>query len=155
MIRFKLGFLLVFLLTALAAQAAVPRLVSLDRDFGLPGEELVVNGENLDHRSVTKLFLTVGGKDHLVEIKEQDAGSIRFTLPAKIDLGRYNLMIQTGGPNPSLLEQPISCQVVNEEEAKELAALEAEGDQELEVIEPEPELVEGEEGKKKKKKKKK
>jgi len=146
--KWNLHLLLMFLLTAFVAQAAAPRLNPMDHDFGLPGDELVVTGENLDSRSVTKLFLTVGGKDHEVDIKEQADESIRFAIPAKIELGRYNLMVQTGGPNPTLLEQPVSCQVVTEEEARELKALESK-EEKLVIIEQEPEPAEGEKSKKK------
>ena len=56
------------------------------------------------------------GKDYEVTIKEQTSDSIRFTIPEKVELGSYNLMIQTGGVTPTLLEQPVRCTVENEEE---------------------------------------
>ena len=57
-------------------------------------------------------------------------------IPADLALGRYNLTVQTGGPSPAILVQPIFCSVVDEEGAKKMA----EGqDQEVEIIEQEPE----------------
>ena len=131
----NLRLLCVFLLAALGAWAAVPRVTSVEPTFGTNGEELLVNGQNLDALTVTKLFLTASGKDHEVEIKEQTSDTIRFVIPADLALGRYNLTVQTGGPAPAILVQPISCSVVDEEGAKKMA----EGqNQEVEIIEQEP-----------------
>ena len=112
-------FCTVFFLTAALAYAVSPRLTSVEPNAGKPGDELVTNGQNLGSPNVTKLYLTAGGKDHPVTIKEQTSDSIRFTIPEKIDLGSYNLMVETGGANPTLLEQPIRCTVENEEMARE------------------------------------
>lgn len=131
----SLRFLCLFLLAALVAWAAVPRVTSVEPTFGKNGEELLVNGQNLDALTVTKLFLTASGEDHEVEIKEQSSDSIRFVIPPDLALGRYNLTVQTGGAAPAILVQPISCSVVDEEGAKRMA----EGqDQEVEIVEQEP-----------------
>ena len=134
------------LLCAVLALGAVPRLTSVEPGGGPPGAELVAIGQNLDAKTVVKLFLTTGTKDHRVKIEEQGAESIRFTIPAKVPPGQYRLMLQTGGASPALLEQPISCKVLAEGEQ-----FEAEGEQELEVIDLQAEQ-EAEEAKKKKKK---
>lgn len=128
-----------FLLAAFVAWAAVPRVSSVEPPFGKNGEELVVNGENLDKATVTKMFLTASGEDHEVEIKEQTAGTIRFQIPAKLALGSYNVTVQTGGETPAILEQPVSCSVVDEEGKRKMA--ESQGKQEVEIVEqtPEPE----------------
>ena len=110
-----------FFLAAALAYAAAPRLISVAPDAGKPGDELVVSGQNLDSSNVTKLFLTAGGKDHQVKIKEQTSDSIRFTIPEKIEFGSYNLMILTGGATPTLYEQPVRCTVENEEMARKRA----------------------------------
>ena len=136
MLHANLRVLCVFLLAALIAWAAVPRVTSVEPTFGKNGEELVVQGQNLDAVTVTKLFLTSSGKDHEVEIKEQTTETIRFVIPADLALGRYNLTVQTGGPSPSILVQPISCSVVDEEGAKRMAESQ---DQEVEIIEQQPE----------------
>jgi hypothetical protein len=146
----NLRLLLMIFVGTVVVQAAVPRLVSLQKDYGQAGQELVVDGENLDSRSVAKMFLSREGKDNEVEMKEQSDQSIRFTLPAGLALGRYNLTIQTAGPNPSILEQPLSCEIVDEEGAREMDKLAAESNEELVVIEPEPEEPTDPKGKKKK-----
>ena len=135
MLNSNLRLLCLFLLAALIAWAAVPRITSVEPTFGKNGEELLVNGQNLDGKTVTNLFLTASGKDFEVEIKEQTPETIRFVIPADLALGRYNLTVQTGGPAPAILVQPISCSVVDEEGAKKMA----EGlNQELEIVEQQP-----------------
>ena len=125
-------------------------MTSVKPSGGHAGDKLVVNGENLGSDSVTHLFLTDGTKDHRVEMEEQNAESILFAVPAKVKPGYYRLMVQTAGRTPTLLEQPISCQVLAEGEE-----LIEEEEVELEIIEQEEEPLPGEEKKKKKKKKKK
>ena len=121
-------FSTVFFLAAALAYAAVPRLISV-----APGDELVASGQNLDSSNVTKLFLTAGGKDHQVKIKEQTSDSIRFTIPEKIEFGSYSLMIQTGGATPTLYEQPVRCTVENEEMARQRAEEDAAFEEEAET----------------------
>jgi len=126
-----------FLLAAFVAWAAVPRVTSVEPPFGKNGEELVVNGENLDKTSVVKMFLTSGGEDHEVEIREQTADTIRFQIPSGLALGRYNVTLQTGGAAPAILEQPIACSVVDDEGKRQMA--ENRGKQEVEIVEQAPE----------------
>ena len=114
-------FCAVFFLAATLVYGAATRLISVEPNAGKPGDELVVSGQNLDSSNVTNLFLTAGGKDYEVQIKEQTSDSIRFTIPEKVKLGAYNLMIQTGGATPTLLEQPVRCTVENEEMARKRA----------------------------------
>ncbi len=118
-------FCTMFFLAVAFSYAASPRLTSVEPNAGKPGDELLISGQNLGSSDVTKLFLTAGGKDHEVKIKEQTSDSIRFTIPEKVEFGSYNLMIQTGGATPTLLEQPIRCTVENEEMARERAEEEA------------------------------
>ena len=126
-------FSTVFFLAAALAYAAVPRLISVAPDAGKPGDELVASGQNLDSSNVTKLFLTAGGKDHQVKIKEQTSDSIRFIIPEKIEFGSYNLMILTGGATPTLYEQPVRCTVENEEMARQRAEEDAAFEEEAET----------------------
>jgi hypothetical protein len=126
-----------FLLAALAAWAAVPRVTSVEPPFGTHGEELVVNGENLGNATVVKMFLTASGEDHEVDMKEQTGETIRFQIPADLALGRYNVTLQTGGESPAILEQPVACSVVDEEGKRKMA--ESRGKQEVEIIEQAPE----------------
>ncbi len=125
-------FCTVFFLAVALSSAAAPRLISVKPNAGKPGDELVISGQNLGSSNVTKLFLTAGGKDHAVKIKEQTSDSIRFTIPAKVEVGSYNLMIQTGGATPTLLEQPVRCTVENEEMARKRAEEEAAFQKQLE-----------------------
>ena len=108
MTKFASRYLLLAALAASIALAAAPMLSSVEPDSGKPGDEAVVKGENLDKANVVKLFLTDGTNDHPVEIKEQTADTIRFTIPANIKPGRYNLMFQTA---TALLEQPFAYTV--------------------------------------------
>ena len=77
--------------------------------------------ESVHNSGVTKLFLAAGGKDHEVKLKEQTSDSIRFTILAEVEVGSYNLMIQTGGATPTLPEQPLRCTVENEDMARKRA----------------------------------
>ena len=123
-------------LSAALVSAAVPRLMSVEPEAVEPGDQVTTNGSNVDSANVTKLFLTAGGKDIQVKIDEQTADSIKFTVPADVELGRYNLMVQTGGATPALMEQPVICEVDSaegiEKRAKELEEF-------LADPEPEPE----------------
>jgi hypothetical protein len=108
MTKFASRFLLIAALVASIAIAAAPTLSSVEPDSGKPGDEAALTGENLDKANVIKLFLTDGTNDHVVEVKEQTAELIRFTVPANIKPGRYNLMFQTA---TALLEQPFAYTV--------------------------------------------
>ncbi len=127
-------FSAVFFLAVTLAYGAAPRLTSVEPTTGRPGDELVASGQNLDSENVTNLFFTAGGKDFEVEIKEQKSDSIRFTIPEKIELGSYNLMVQTGGATPALMEQPVRCTVENEEMERERLEEEAALQKELEEV---------------------
>ena len=123
-------------MTALLASAAIPRLLSIEPEAVKPGGQATASGSNVDSVTVLKLFLTAGGKDIEVKIDEQSADSITFTVPDSVVLGRYNLLIQTGGNTPALMEQPVVCEVDSaeglEKRKKELEDL-------LADPEPEPE----------------
>ncbi len=100
--------------SAAVAFAAFPRMISVEPAAAKPGDHVVVSGQNLEAENVVKLFLTAGGSDHEVAIVEQGADSIRFTIPSSAPLGSYNLMVQTGGEQPSLVEQPVRLEVADE-----------------------------------------
>lgn len=108
MVKFASRCFVIAALAASIAFAAAPMLSSVEPDSGRPGDEAVAKGENLDKVTVVKVFLTDGTNDHPVEIKEQSAEMIRFTIPANIKPGRYNLMFQTA---TALLEQPYAYTV--------------------------------------------
>ena len=126
-----------FLLAALVVWAAVPRVISVEPPFGKNGDELVVNGQNLDKGTVTKLFLSNNDEDQEVTMREQTSETIRFVIPAGLALGQYNVTVQTGGDAPAILVQPVSCSVVDEEGARKMA--ENQKEQDVQIIEqPEP-----------------
>ena len=93
------------------AQASFPRLMSVAPDTGSAGDELTVEGENLDRATVKELYLTDGQTDWKTEIVEQSATSIRFKIPGNAKVGRFNLMVLTGGKEPRLIEQPVKVNV--------------------------------------------
>lgn len=106
--------------------AAVPRLTSVEPGAATPGDEIVASGVNLDSKTVTKLFLTAGGKDIQVKMQDQTAETIRFVVPKEAEIGTYyNLMLQTGGAAPALLEQPLGCHIDDAEGVKRRAEEEA------------------------------
>jgi hypothetical protein len=82
--------------------------------------------------------LTAGGTDHEVAIVEQSADSIRFTIPPGAPLGAYNLMVQTGGDQPSLVEQPVRLEVVDQ---AGLTALADEAKRQQEALEEQAEAA--------------
>ena len=131
--------LVALVLTSFFAWAAAPRLTSVKPSGGHAGDMLVVSGQNLGPDSVTRLFLTDGTNDHRVKMEEQKAESILFAVPDKVKPGYYRLMVQTAGKTPTLLEQPISCQVLAEDEE-----LIEEEETELEIVEQEAEPLPGE-----------
>ncbi len=134
-------YTLLFALGA-AIASAVPRLVSIEPDLAKPGDEVTTQGQDVGQSTVVKLFLTAGGKDIEVEMKEQTDDSIRFQVPADIELGAYNLMIQTGGAAPALMEQPVVCTV----ESAEGIEKRRKEEEELLKAPPEPAPAEGEPG---------
>jgi hypothetical protein len=135
--------LVALILTSLFTWAASPRVTGVKPSGGHTGDKLVVAGENLGADSVTRFFLTDGTNDHRVVMEEQKAGSILFAIPEKVEPGYYRLMLQTAGPTPALLEQPVSCQVLAADEE-----LPEEEESELEIVEPESEPLPGEKKKK-------
>lgn len=100
--------------TATIALAAFPRLVSVEPAAAKPGDAATANGQNLEAGTVTKLFLTTGSQDIELEINSQTAEAIEFTIPTETPLGTYSLMVQTGGPKPALMEQPVRLEVADE-----------------------------------------
>lgn len=101
--------------SAVLAFGAFPRLVAVEPAGCPPGGEAAAQGQNLDSETVAKLFLTAGGNDIELEIVEQSAESIRFKVPDGTAEGTYNLMVQTGGAAPALMEQPVRLQIADAE----------------------------------------
>lgn len=102
-----------------------PRVTSVEPPVAAPGGSVAVLGTDLNEVEV--LFLTVGSTDVKIEITGKTAQEIQAKLPADIAHGRYNLMLQTGGAEPALLVQPLTCEVMSEAEvAERLSQLEKE-----------------------------
>lgn len=96
---------------SLNAQAAMPRMTSVEPTNGKSGDILTVTGENLEKENVAELFLTDGKNDLKVPITEQTATSMKFRIPANAKAGRFALMILTKGKDPKLIEQPVKVTV--------------------------------------------
>ena len=88
------------------AQPALPRMTSAEPPNGKIGDVIVVTGENLEKANVSKVYLTDGKNDLVVEVIEQAATSIKFKIPAKAT-GRMAVMVLTTGKEPQLIEQPV------------------------------------------------
>ncbi len=95
----------------LFAQAASPRVDTVEPDSGKAGAVLTISGENLEKTNVPELYLTDGKNDLKVEVVEQAAKSIKFKIPAAAKPGRYSIMLLTGGKDPKYLEQPVKVAV--------------------------------------------
>ncbi len=123
--------ILLLLLTVVTLSAAVPRMTAVEPDALSPGAVAVATGVNLDKSSVEKLFLTAGGSDIELEITEQTAAKITFTVPANTAHKRYRMMFLTAGNDPAYMEQPVSVEVMDEAAAKAQAE---ESEAELEIV---------------------
>lgn len=111
----KLSFVAVFLVAAsfaAYAQQAMPRMVSVEPQNGKTGDVIAVTGENLQKDIVSKVYLTDGKTDIVVEVLDQSATGIKFKVPAKVTSGdRLALMVLTVGKDAKLIEQPVKLQI--------------------------------------------
>jgi hypothetical protein len=107
----RMRILYLFIVSAVLAFAAFPRVTSVEPDMAKPGDEATAYGSSLDE--VVKLFLTTGGQDTEVEMKGHTADEIRFAVPADLAHGAYRLTVQTGGVNAAILVQPIQIEVAD------------------------------------------
>ena len=89
----------------------VPNMTTVDPSSGKAGDVVTASGEYLDKSHVAGLYLTMGKTDVKVEIVEQAANFLRFKIPAEANPGRYHLLILMGGPDPKLLEEPVTLVV--------------------------------------------
>ena len=95
---------------ALAAQEAMPRMISVDPISAKVGDVVTVTGENLDKDNVVKVYLTDQKTDLECAITSQTATELKVKVPAKAT-GRLALMILTGGKEQKLIEQPVKLTV--------------------------------------------
>src|SRR5208283_4081687 len=110
----KLSFVVPLLVAAsfaAYAQQAMPRMTSVDPPNGKKGAVIAVTGDNLQKDLVSKVYLTDGKNDLVVEVTEQTDKSIKFKIPDKAAPGRLALMILTSGPNAKYIEQPVKVTI--------------------------------------------
>ena len=109
----KLSFVVSLLVAAsfaAYAQQATPRMISVDPPNGKKGAVVAVTGENLQKDLVSKVYLTDGKNDLIVEVTEQTDTSIKFKIPAQA-AGRLALMILTAGKDAKYIEQPVKLTI--------------------------------------------
>ena len=109
----KLSFVVSLLVAAsfaAYAQQAMPRMISVDPPNGKRGDVIAVTGENLQKDLVSKVYLTDGKNDLIVEVTGQTDTSIKFKIPAKA-AGRLALMILTTGKDAKYIEQPVKLTI--------------------------------------------
>ncbi|MBI3208675.1 MAG: IPT/TIG domain-containing protein [Candidatus Solibacter usitatus] len=94
----------------LSAQG-MARMTTVEPDKGKAGDEITVNGENLDSKGVGDIYLTDGKNDIKVQVVSQAATIIKFKIPASAKPMRYALMLVTKGPDPKMIEQPVKLTV--------------------------------------------
>ncbi len=97
--------------TVMEAQAAFPRMTTVNPTKAKIGEVLTVEGENLEKSNVAELFLTDGKNDYKMDIVEQTPKTIRFKVADKCKPGHFALMILTPGKEPKLIEQPVKVNI--------------------------------------------
>ncbi len=110
----KTGLRLLICIAALTPWALAqdsPRMKTVEPGNGKIGDELTVNGENLQTKFVKEVYLTNGKDDFKVEVTQQTADTIKLKIPVKIKPGRYSLMVLTAEKTPKLIEQPVKCTV--------------------------------------------
>ena len=109
----KLSFVVSLLVAAsfaAYAQQAMPRMISVDPPNGKRGDVVAVTGENLQKDLVSKVYLTDGKNDLIVEVTEQTDTSIKFKIPAQA-AGGLALMILTAGKDAKYIEQPVKLTI--------------------------------------------
>ena len=109
----KLSFVVSLLVAAsfaAYAQQAMPRMIAVDPPNGKKGDVITVTGENLQKDLVSKVYLTDGKNDIIVEVTEQTGTAIKFKIPGKA-AGRLALMILTSGKDAKYIEQPVKLTI--------------------------------------------
>ena len=93
------------------AYAEVPHVLTIEPKNAKPGTIVSVTGNYLDKAKVDDAFLTDHRFDLKVKVLEQTPTSIKFRVPPFIKAGRHQLLLQTTGDSPVLLEQPVYLSV--------------------------------------------
>lgn len=114
-LRQVVRLLLLVAVASISMLAQVPQMSRVTPKTAKPGDVLSVTGVSLDKTKVEDLFLTDHKFDMKVKILEQDENIIRFRVPPFAKPGRMQLLVQTGGKTPRLLEQPVYVLVEDDE----------------------------------------
>jgi uncharacterized protein with GYD domain len=93
------------------AQPPMPRMTTVNPEMGKAGDVITVAGENLEKAQVSKVYLTDGSHDVVVEVTDQAATSIKFKIPVKATAGRFSVMLLTTGKEPKLIVEPVKLTV--------------------------------------------
>lgn len=85
----------------------VPMIKAVAPDTAKAGDELTATGTHLDKALVAELYMIQGEKTIQVKIENQTEEAIKFTVPASVKPGKYQLMVLTTGDKPQYLEEPV------------------------------------------------
>lgn len=110
----KLSYLAPLLVAAclvVYAQQAMPRMTTVEPGSAKAGAVVTVVGENLQKDQVSKVYLTDGKADLVVEITGQAATELKCKIPGNAKPGRFALMLLTTGKEPKLIEQPVKLTI--------------------------------------------
>ncbi len=110
----KLSFVTAILVAAsfaAYAQQAMPRMTAVEPQNGKAGDVITVSGENLQKDLVSKVYLTDGKNDIIVEVTAQAEKEIKFKIPVKAAPGRLALMVLTSGKDAKYIEQPVKVTI--------------------------------------------
>src|SRR2546422_8640577 len=113
MIRTLIVCLLCLSFAAAIAAAAdepyrpVPMIKTVEPMTAKVGDVLTATGSHLDKTSVANLYMIQGEKTIEVKMTSQTEDAIKFSVPADVKPGRYQLMVLTTGTKPQFLEEPV------------------------------------------------
>lgn len=106
----RVSFIFLLILAA-CLTAHAQQVNSVEPGNGKAGDVITVAGENLHKDTVAKVYLTDGKNDIIMEITDQAPTSIKCKIPAKMQAGRFSVMLLTAGKEPKLLVQPVKFTV--------------------------------------------
>jgi hypothetical protein len=96
------------------AQGRFPRVTMVNPMRAKIGDTITATGENLDKDNVAEFFLTDTNNDYKVQVTEQSATAIKFTVPDSLKAGRFGLVARTPGTEanpPKDYVQPVKLTV--------------------------------------------
>lgn len=107
----------ILLSLAWVCAAETPQVLSLEPKKVRPGTIVTATGLFLDKDRVGDAFLTDHRLDLQMKVLEQNAHTMKLRVPPFVKPGRQQLLLQTAGDEPKLLEQPVYVLVEIEEPA--------------------------------------